>query len=580
MSGNSTNNNLINITWAGTEIIDNVNISSYNRKFYLSSSSNINNTNITITNSSGNVIYSALVNGSIPTQTLRSYINNGGTRTNYSNYSITASASGYVTNTTLINLTSNANVVFNLNENIAPFLIILSPFNQSYSASRTDFNISANEALSWCGLSLDSEANQTMTLNSSSTGAGYINLSMTEGSHNAVISCNDSAGNINLTSVTFFIDSTTPIISIIFPVNTTYLTNVSTLNYTFTETNPDKCWWNNGTANSTSVNAGTNFTGLTSNEGSNTWIVYCNDTVGNLNSSSVTFFKDTIVPNVTINSPTPSQVFITASVSLNVTLNENGTCLYSTDSGATNNSMDTLDNLTFTKTAILNEGSHAVVFYCNDSVGNRNDSEPVTFSISLPNSNTNEASSGVGGAPAYYPTAEKLARGYEIALATDFQTKFNIGGNLHILKINSLAGDTVNITISSEPVTFILQAGQTQKVDINSDGIYDLSVFLKSISGGRANLVITSISKAYGQNNERSTNKSSAGTGNEAESPTEPIQNNLRSNILFYSITAVGIIMLTLVAWGIFLWVLKKRQLAQPIVPLSAVSRKLFGVRQ
>ena len=84
------------------------------RKFYLDSSSILNNTNITITNSTGGIVYSNLTNGSIPTQTLLSYINNGGTRTWYSNYTLTASVSGYITNTTIINLTDNTNVIFNL----------------------------------------------------------------------------------------------------------------------------------------------------------------------------------------------------------------------------------------------------------------------------------------------------------------------------------------------------------------------------------------------------------------------------------------------------------------------------------
>jgi hypothetical protein len=60
---------------------------------------------------------------------------------------------------------------------------------------------------------------------------------------------------------------------------------------------------NLGQANTT-VTCGNNATGLTSTEGSNTWIVWINDTAGNTNSSNVTFSKDTILPTINFSLPT------------------------------------------------------------------------------------------------------------------------------------------------------------------------------------------------------------------------------------------------------------------------------------
>jgi len=90
-----------------------------------------------------------------------------------------------------------------------------------------------------------------------------------------------------------------PMVSITFPTNITYNYNVTTLNYLSSDNNPDKCWYskNGGATNSTSVNAGTNFTGITSIEGSNTWNLYCNDTFGNMISTSIIFKIDTISPS-------------------------------------------------------------------------------------------------------------------------------------------------------------------------------------------------------------------------------------------------------------------------------------------
>jgi len=87
-----------------------------------------------------------------------------------------------------------------------------------------------------------------------------------------------------------------PTVTINYPQNTNYTTNVNELNYTVTSANElDQCWYSNssGEWNSTVVAAETNFTSVSSIEGWNNWTVYCNDTsiMGNDN---VEFYKDTI----------------------------------------------------------------------------------------------------------------------------------------------------------------------------------------------------------------------------------------------------------------------------------------------
>ncbi|MBU0760587.1 MAG: LamG domain-containing protein [Nanoarchaeota archaeon] len=121
--------------------------------------------------------------------------------------------------------------------------------------------------------------------------------------------CNDTTGNNNYTeSVTFGVDTVAPSINITYPLNAiTYNINVSAINYTVDSTG--NCWYSNssGTWNSTTSPAGTNFTNVITTEGTNNFIVYCNDTVGNQNQSSfLTFIKDAINPAINFTSPTPS----------------------------------------------------------------------------------------------------------------------------------------------------------------------------------------------------------------------------------------------------------------------------------
>jgi len=86
-------------------------------------------------------------------------------------------------------------------------------------------------------------------------------------------------------------DLISPNLTIISPENRTYNTRNILINIT-NSSDAVNVWWYNGTANIT-------YTGPTYfnfSEGSNTFYAYANDTVGNLNSSSVTFSVDTTPP--------------------------------------------------------------------------------------------------------------------------------------------------------------------------------------------------------------------------------------------------------------------------------------------
>ncbi|MBD3253418.1 hypothetical protein GF386_06805, partial [Candidatus Pacearchaeota archaeon] len=128
--------------------------------------------------------------------------------------------------------------------------------------------------------------------------------------------------NVNIT----WIENFPPNISILYPLNESYKTNVSTINYTYSDdTGEGYCWYSNssGSWNSSSVSAGDNFTEVISREGSNEWRVYCNDTEGNENSSYVSFFKDTVFPEINFTNPTEisgvnrsrDRIFINVSIS-------------------------------------------------------------------------------------------------------------------------------------------------------------------------------------------------------------------------------------------------------------------------
>ena len=97
---------------------------------------------------------------------------------------------------------------------------------------------------------------------------------------------------------------------------------------------------------------------------------------------SSTYTADNTAPNVNITSPL-NQTYNVSLINFNVTLNENGKCMYSLNNGITNISMSSTDNKNFSAiNSSMNNGNYVVKFYCNDSVGNMNNTKDVSFTIS------------------------------------------------------------------------------------------------------------------------------------------------------------------------------------------------------
>lgn len=173
-------------------------------------------------------------------------------------------------------------------------------------------------------------------------------------------------------------------INITYPTATTYTTDTHNLTYTFTNNSlTDSCWYSLdlGATNSSRVNCGTNWTSLSASEGSNTWTVYGNLTDGTLGNTTVTFTVDSITPEINITSPLNSTQFTTTSVDIEYTYNDTNmdSCYWSNDTGTNNH---TLASCGTNITGIdWDEGRNTIYIYGNDTFGNINTSESVTFDI-------------------------------------------------------------------------------------------------------------------------------------------------------------------------------------------------------
>ncbi|MDO8517485.1 MAG: hypothetical protein Q7S33_05165 [Nanoarchaeota archaeon] len=184
----------------------------------------------------------------------------------------------------------------------------------------------------------------------------------------------DVAGNMNRTAnFSITTDQTASLLSISYPLNTSYNTDISTLDYTFIELNPDRCWYstNNGVSNSTAVVMGINFTLITSTQGANKWFVYCNDTSNNQNQANVSFMKDTIPPYFTGMSANRTAIYLNDSI--NEYFNASDAQIF--DSFSVNDSRFIINRSGYLKNATtLGGGIYIINITINDSLNNINSS--------------------------------------------------------------------------------------------------------------------------------------------------------------------------------------------------------------
>jgi len=294
----------------------------------------------------------------------------------------------YYYNVTIEDELSNRNSTATRNitlDNANPSITIATPSNNTYT---DDAGLDVNYTVSDANLDSCWYSNDSMSTNTTLTSCTNITaVTWNEGQHNVTVWTNDSAGNLNSSSVTFAVDTINPKISITTPSNNTYINNSEIeVNYTVSDLNLDSCWYNNDTTSSNATLAScTNITTITWGDGQYNITIWTNDTYGNENSSSVTFTVDTINPKINITKPSNNTYTTDSELDVNYTISDTNlnSCWYSNDSMSTNTTLASCINIT---TITWNEGQHNVTIWANDSAGNLN-SSIVTFIANPTNPN-------------------------------------------------------------------------------------------------------------------------------------------------------------------------------------------------
>jgi PGF-pre-PGF domain-containing protein len=313
-------------------------------------------------------------------------------------YNVTVNDSlGQTANLSTLNITLDT---------VSPLLNITYPLNTSYPAVQTALNYTAADTnLGYCWYSTNNGVTNS-SLNS--TCANITGLTSSEGSNKWFVWANDSANNLNLSSVIFYVDTIAPFFTAI--TNQTILPTDS-LSYDINATDDGVGLGSfsvNNTANF-SIVAGTGVITNSTPLPSGYYVVNIsvNDTLGNLNWSlwSVNVTPDSINPNVTINAPTAGQTLTSTNVTINISFTDDialGSCVYNvTNSGGTavvNNTATTCGIGSIAYQTISDGSNYVLTAFANDTTGNINITNR-TFSIdtSVPDSGGGGGGGGSGG---------------------------------------------------------------------------------------------------------------------------------------------------------------------------------------
>ena len=373
-------------------------------------------------------------------------------------------------NDTAGNMNNSVSTTFVVDQT-APKVIQLYNLTEKSNISKNvpTFSFQVNDSLSptlLCELIVDAVVNITaISAANGSTVNQVASRSLVDGNHNWSVNCNDSVrlSNVSITN-NFTIDTTNPALSITLPINNSnHSTSKMSLEGTAGDTTADRVAVNSSAFGSNLGNyTNWNFTNTTMNEGTFNVLVTANDSLGNANSSLVTFTIDRTAPDAQgFNTPLSRQNFTTGNtVIFNASISngsgtaihvvrfqiENGTNgLVNVTPSATNG---TLYNFSITIGSGIAEGNRTVTIFANDTAGNMNNSVSTTFVVdrTAPNNITlNEPSN----AASQTSTTMRFNWTAMDALSSTMSCNLTVNGIVNQSNIATSNGTQTNISIDN-----------------------------------------------------------------------------------------------------------------------------------
>jgi len=262
-----------------------------------------------------------------------------------------------------------------------PEIKLVFPNNLTYGYNITLLSYTLYDPLiDQCWYSINDSSNISITCGQN------ISTFLSDGTYTWKMYSNDTLGHLGLSNISFKIDTDIPAVIIHFPENVTYNYNISTLNFTATDVSLDKCWYVLNAGENITTDCFLNITNLGSQEGLNELHLFANDSDGNIGADFVFFSIDTTPPSLRIINP-ENNSYYPENILFNISGSENlDYCIFTLDDWTTNYTMNRYNSTDFSY--VLNSisvGYYNSKFWCNDTMGNINNTENIYFSAYYPN---------------------------------------------------------------------------------------------------------------------------------------------------------------------------------------------------
>ena len=176
-----------------------------------------------------------------------------------------------------------------------PVFVSVDPENGSYVSSRSNITVVLSD-VNGMSVSWYNNGSANITFDSSySFNPGW----SADGGKDLYVWANDTAGNVNETLYYFVVDDSSPLISLVFPANGSFIKNDDSviLNSTDYGAGVDKLWYFNGSGVNHTVSGFVGFVPGWSADGDYTLDVWSNDMLDNVNYSVFWFYVDTTGPD-------------------------------------------------------------------------------------------------------------------------------------------------------------------------------------------------------------------------------------------------------------------------------------------
>lgn len=227
--------------------------------------------------------------------------------------------------------------------------------------------------------------------------------------------------------------------------------------------------------------------------------IIANDSFNHINNSALLYkvrFDNTnpVTPVIESSSATITSLTLTITVS-DASSGIGSSCTVDRDDATVTGTGGTQ---TITESGLSCGSTYTYTATCIDRAGNSINSAATSFTTTSCGSPVSGGGSGgsTWTGTTYVVTDEQFAEGYTKQVAASSRMKVKVGNSYHHVGVKELTSTSATIEISSDPVDVKLDVGEDAKVDVDSDGFYDIYVILNSISNNKADITVQSIYEA------------------------------------------------------------------------------------